>query len=363
MAEETSPLRQALTKAFEEVEGKQNEAEQTEPEVTEQPPESTPVEVSGDETNEDIKKVSSDLGSDAADETGKAKQPPKEVQPAKQPIQVSEDAPPFWKAEDKVLWAKVSPEVRTALKKYEDMRNAAVARYKQAVNDKIAQWSDASWDEVFPPERVRALRLEQKTPASATKALWEWNDYLEEDPVGAIIELAKRYDLSPDDLTRDFDSAPSAQQSAPLRDPRVDELIANQQQTAKQQEIAQLRAQLDMFGSEKDASGKPLRPFWNDAKSYIKSILPLVYSENPYITDYEALHEAYNRAVYANPQVRTKLTSTTNTQVKFSDEKTQKAKEAAISLTGSSSRTVEPPKTARTAREAIEMAWREHSSR
>jgi len=244
------------------------------------------------------------------------------------------------------------------------MRNRAVAQYKQAANEKIGQWADASWDEVFPKERIRALALEGKTPAAVTKSLWEWNDYLEEDTVGALIELAQRYNVTPDQLFADFNNP--QRQSAPQMpqaDPRVDHLMAVQERTAKEQEMMQIRNQLDQFGAEKDATGKPKRPFWNDVKPYIKSILPLVYSENPYITDYEALDDAYNRAVYANPQVRTKLTSTTQIPVKFSEAKTQQAKEAAVSLTGSSSRTAEPPKTAKTARDAIEMAWREHSRR
>jgi len=362
--EEKTPIRQALEQAFEEhgvkdeqiSEVQEAPAESIEPEKTQEEVKVPEVkEVSGDESKEDAAKVEASV----KDETKP------DIAPKPETPVTLEDVPQYWKAEDKALWAKVPSELRPILKKYEDMRNTAVARYKQAVNEKIGQWADASWDEVFPKERLRSLALEGKTPAAVTKSLWEWNDYLEEDAVGAITELAKRYDLTPDQLFAGFNnqSQPQFEPQRQQADPRVDQLIAQQQEAAKQQEMMQIRNQLDQFGSEKDATGKAKRPFWNDVKPYIKSILPLVYSENPYITDYEALDDAYNRAVHASPQVRTKLTSTTQQPVKFSEAKTQQAKEAAVSLTGSSSRTAEPPKTAKTARDAIEMAWREHSRR
>ena len=370
-------LRESLEKAFQEHDAKVEEPASTqeassEPESqdnqNEAPPEraattsdskdvAPPKAVSGDESNEDIKKLSADSKGEKPDAPS-SKEPQQTTPP---PSEIPQDVPPFWKAEDKAVWAKVPPEVRQIVRKYEDGRNAAVTRFKQIINEKIGQWSDVSWDALFPKERIRALQIEGKTPAAATASLWAWNDYLEENPAAAILELMNEYGLTPEQVHH-YQSNGVPVQAPPPTDPRVDKLIADQQQQTEQQQVSLIKQQLDAFGGERNAQGAPLRPHWNEVKAYIKQILPVVYSENPDITDYEALHSAYERAVYANPQVRTKLVNTNNNQVKFSDEKTQRAKEAAsASLTGSSSRTAEQPKTARTARDALGMAWAEHS--
>jgi len=283
--------------------------------------------------------------------------PQEEAKPEPEPV-VEEPAPPFWKENDKQLWSKIPPEARPIIKKYEEMRNRAISQYKQAVNDKIGQWADTSFEEVFPPERMRALRLEGKTAGQVTKALWEWNDFLDEDPEGAILEIMGRYNLTPEILAQRGLQPPVIQQ--PLQDPRVDMLLQREQQMQENQEKETIKRQLDAFGQE-TRDGRPLRPYWTQVKSVVGRLLPLVYQENPDITDYEALQHAYERAVYADPQVRTKLVSTQQNAVKFSDDKTLKAKEAASSLTGNSSSSTEPPKTPRSAREALEMAWKIHS--
>lgn len=360
--EEKTTVREALEKAFEDTGNNFEEKEDTTPKTAD-----TSINdaaeakfVSGDESEEDTRKLDAESRGYSGNER-RSKEPQREAARTDTVPTIPEDAPNFWKAEDKAIWSKVPPEVRPILKKYEDSRNAALARYKQAINDKVGQWADASFDEIFPQERMRALSIEGKTPAQATAALWAWNDYLEEDTAGAIAEIMARYELSPEDIYeyQEYGQVPQYQPQV-FQDPRVDELLAQQQQQAEAAQAQQIKAQLDAFGSEQQ-NGKPLRPYWNEVKAYIHSILPLVYSENPSYTDYEALHAAYERAAYANPQVRTKLVNT-STQVKFSEDKTQRAKEAAsASLTGSTSRTAEPPKTGKTARDALAMAWSEHS--
>lgn len=353
MNEETSPLKQAFESALEE----HGVKDFSESESTEQAPEpkSEPVEQSA----EPVQAETSERA-DTPEQPAKQEAKPDSSQEKEPAPQVSEEpAPQFWKEQDRQLWSKVPAEVRPILKKYEDMRNKAVTQYKQAINDKIGQWSDASFDEVFPPERVRALRLEGKTPAQVTKSLWEWNDYLEEDPQGAILEIMSRYELTPEALSQSGRQFQQPQQ--PLQDPRVDMLLRQQQEAQQAQEKNQIKQQLEAFGQEPGNDGKPLRPYWNQVKQVVGRLLPLVYQENPDITDYEALQQAYERAVYVDPQVRTKLVSTQQNAVKFSDEKTLKAKEAASSLTGNSSSSTEPPKTPRSAREALEMAWKIHS--
>lgn len=362
--------REAIEKAFEEhgavPEGEAVESgvSETEAEVVSEPPDvSEPSKaVSGDESKADVEKAASDVGSTPGDaaraEANKG---------AQSPSVAVEDAPPFWKPEHKALWGKITdPEVRKVIKENEAGRNRLTQHLKQVVNEKIGQWSGANFDEVFPAERMRALAIEGKTAAQATEALWAWNDYLEESPHAAIAEMMERYGLTAEDIWNHSQGQPS-QQAQPAEDPRITELLNWREQQEGAVKNARIRAQLDAFGAENE-NGKMLRPYWNEVKKYIKGILPLVYSENPDITDYEALHKAYEMAAYANPQVRAKLsngngTNGNGTQVRFDAQKTQRAKEASSSLPSSSSNTAELPKTAKTARDALDMAWKEHTSR
>lgn len=315
--------------------------------------------VSGDEGDDDAKKIIADSKSEPGNENGGKE--PSVKSPPTPPVQV-EDAPQYWKAEDRAAWAKVPAELRPILKKYEDMRNAGFARLKQAANEKIGQWADASFEAVFPAERMRAIAMEQTTPAAATAALWAWNDFLSESPAEAILEMMDRHELTPEMLYHHRQGNPVQQRAEPYQDPRIDQLIEQQKQAAQMAQAQQTKAALDAFGAEQ-ANGKALRPHWNDVKLEIKHILPLVYSQNPDLNDYEALHQAYERAVYANPQVRTKLV-TQNNQVKFSDDKTARAKDTATaSLSSSSSRAAEPPKTAKTVRDALNLAADQHGLR
>lgn len=315
-------------------------------------PATKPEAVSGDEAKKDLEK----LATDAKSEPGNEKSP--QIDAPKQEAQVAsiEDAPPFWKSEHKALWAKITdPEVRKIIKENEAGRNRLTQHLKQVVNERIGQWADHKFEDVFPPERMRALALEGKTAAQATDALWAWNDYLEENPHAAIAEMMERYGVTPQDVHAHIQGAPVQQQQAP-EDPRIKELLdwREKQETLIKQ--TRIRQELDAFGAEIE-NGKPLRPYWTEVKKYIKGILPLVYSENPDISDYEALHKAYEMAAYANPQVRAKLNGTQQNTVRFDAEKTQRAKEAASSLPSSSSNSAELPKTAKTARDALNMAW------
>lgn len=367
--------REAIEKAFEEhnavPEGEAVESSVSENEaevVSESPDVSEPSQsVSGDESKADVEKAASDVGSTPGDAARAQGDQRTQSSGVTAPVAV-EDAPPFWKPEHKALWGKITdPEIRKVIKENEAGRNRLTQHLKQVVNEKIGQWSGANFDEVFPAERMRALAIEGKTAAQATEALWAWNDYLEESPHAAIAEMMERYGLTAEDV-HNFKQGQPVQQQAPQEDPRIAELLKWREDQEGAVKNARIRAQLDAFGAENE-NGKMLRPYWNEVKKYIKGILPLVYSENPDITDYEALHKAYEMAAYANPQVRAKLSNGNGTNgngnntVRFDAQKTQRAKEASSSLPSSSSNTAELPKTAKTARDALDMAWKEHTSR
>ncbi len=352
-----SPEREAISKALEESGVSFDDENNATQEATPEPKED-PDFAEVPDSPED-KQAESSQGEQKSPKSPEGKNDPAPEVP--QQAAPAEDAPQFWKQEHKALWNKIPPEAHKIIKEYEAGRNKLAAQLKQAVNEKIGQWQSANFTESFPPERLNALKRENITPGQATESLWAWHDYLEESPIDAIRELMDRYEIDLDTLGNPHHQ-PAYQPQQSFTDPRVDELIANNERQQQEIQTAHIKRQLDVFGAELGQNNTPLRPYWNEVKPYIKQNLPLVYSENPDISDYDALHKAYEIAVYANPSTRAKLNNTAQ-PTKFDAEKTQRAKEAASSLSSSSSRTAEQPKKAKSVRDAIEMAWDENTGR
>jgi len=101
------------------------------------------------------------------------------------------------------------------------------------------------------------------------------------------------------------------------RDPRVDQIITalNQQEQQRRQE-AQARAQheqqqaesfVSSWMGELDAQGKPKREFFNDVADDIAVLVQQIRTANPQLGFSQVLEQAYERATWANPDVRAEL--------------------------------------------------------
>ncbi len=271
--------------------------------------------------------------------------------------------PPFWKKEDKEAFARLPREAQDIIRKYDKDARSFVSRLENEMRQ--AGKAYAELGRVFTPEVQRELSLSGHTPITAIERLWNWHKALEADPRSAVPELLRRYGLDISDL-----AAPTEESGG--FDPRVDELIA-QNEALQQQlqaiveggETSAVRSQLDAFGDQRDESGELLRPHFRELEPAIKAILPLVYQEmavrgEPQ-DDWVALHEAWERAAYANPDIRAELLSRQNeAQAVERSAKVAKAKRAATTLTGTPTPPVDTQKRPRGAEGALRMAFEKH---
>jgi hypothetical protein len=87
-------------------------------------------------------------------------------------------------------------------------------------------------------------------------------------------------------------------------------LLAHQQRqdTERQQrEQSDLESTVTRWMNEVGADGQPTRPYLSDVINEMSALIPQIKQANPLLTNAQALEEAYTRATWAHPEVRTLL--------------------------------------------------------
>jgi hypothetical protein len=100
------------------------------------------------------------------------------------------------------------------------------------------------------------------------------------------------------------------QQPAEFRDPRVDQLLAlqhRQEQEVAARDNAERNSVATRFMNETTADGQPARPYLGDVIDQMEALVPMIRGENPALTKHQVLEQAYDRATWANPEIRALL--------------------------------------------------------
>ena len=94
------------------------------------------------------------------------------------------------------------------------------------------------------------------------------------------------------------------------RDERVDRLLHMFNTQEQNRAIAETRATENQtlgWMNEVDAQGHPLRPYVGDVTDDIVALIPHVQAANPNWTHAQVMQNAYERAIWANPEIRALL--------------------------------------------------------
>src|SRR5579859_662998 len=92
-----------------------------------------------------------------------------------------------------------------------------------------------------------------------------------------------------------------------FRDPRVDQLLAQQnaeRQQLPQREQATMESTVTRWMNEADAQGNPKREYLGDVINEMSALVPQIRSADPTLTHAQALDAAYERAIWAHPEIR-----------------------------------------------------------
>lgn len=105
--------------------------------------------------------------------------------------------------------------------------------------------------------------------------------------------------------------APQSGQPQPnFQDPRVDQLLQHlqtQEQQRQQSEQQQLLDTVTRWVDAKDEAGQAKYPYLNDVQSEMTVLVPMIRQSNPSFSHEQVLQSAYDRAIWANPDVKAAL--------------------------------------------------------
>jgi len=251
--------------------------------------------------------------------------------------------PPSLPAAVKAQWSELKPEVQTAFVKLEDSVQTAKAewgkkgerlnRYEEIIGPHRDKWAVSGLDEFSGIQTLLAAQA-----------------ILDRNPVDGIVQIARSYGYSPQQLVQHVGqmigqpapqgaqyaqaqeapdlNAALTQHLAPVlqRFQTLEQQWAQQSQSAEAAQIASAQAEIAEFAS------KPENRYFENVKTEVAAFLQTGQAKT--------LSEAYDRAVWANPEIRAILQKQASVEAakKASDEaartKSTQAKAASGSVTG-----------------------------
>lgn len=246
--------------------------------------------------------------------------------------QVSEPvaAPKGWSADAKAKWATLDPSIQAeVLKRESDMDNGG------------RQWSEEkrSYEQALAPLDGFAQRYQLDRSGALTRLL-DWQQALEQDPHGAILQLAQ---LSGVDLNQPYQQQQS--QPAPY-DPRFDGIAA----TVNELQQTHINAEIDRF---KAAQG-------HEHFDQVRVKMGELMERDPKLS----MEQAYDQAIWLDPSIRAELikAQAQPLQQKAKEQQQVQKSKAAASPKGSgpSGEAPRPKGEYNSVREATLAAAREH---
>jgi hypothetical protein len=263
---------------------------------------------------------------------------PKSPDPAVKPEDATASAAPIlppsgWGKDVKAEWSSLPRPVQAEIEKREKDRDRALHQERNKIQVQLKNF-DALSQVIQPKAREMAIA---GGPAAYIGRLFALNDAANENPTGFLQWFAKQNGIDLASL------AAGSQQQAPV-DPTVKAL---QDQLARQQRVIQelgntvrggvqtreteaqsaMLSTIDKWSKETEADGSPKRPYFERLEDEVLALLPRAKAANPSGSPVELLNDAYERAVYANPDTRAALEQQRET--KAAAERQRKAVEAA----------------------------------
>ena len=216
--------------------------------------------------------------------------------------------PSTWKPTARAEWEKLPPTVRAEIHRREaDFMNGQ----GQLLPD--AKFG-SSMRATIEPYRM-LIEAEGGTPERAVADLMRMAAVLRvgtpQQKYDLVVQTAKQFgvDLSPlQQKPADGQPAPAPPQS--FQDPRVDQILqhlAQQNQHSAQVQQSELESTVTRWMGEMDAQGKPLRPYVGDVMTEMMGLVPNLRQANPGLSHSDVLQQAYERATWGNPEIRSLL--------------------------------------------------------
>lgn len=231
-----------------------------------------------------------------------------EVEENSTPARDINRAPSTWKPLARAEFDKLSPAIKAEIHRREsDFQNGQAQLIPDATLGKELR-------AVIDPYRAM-IEAEGGTPARAVADLFKTAAIFRTGTVQqkyqAVAQLANQFGL---DLKRFGGQQPQVANGNPtppqtpqeFRDPRVDQLLA-QRTEEQQREAQQLETAVNRWIGESDAEGNPKRAYLSDVINEMSALVPQIKQSDPTLSHIQVLEAAYDRAIWAHPEIRTLL--------------------------------------------------------
>lgn len=238
---------------------------------------------------------------------------PKEDVPAQEQLsdQPSRDinrAPSTWKPAARTEFDKLSPALKAEIHRREaDFSNGQAqllpdAKFGAEIRKVVDPYRMIIETSGGTPERAISDMLRQ---AAIMRTGSEQQKY------ATVAQIANFYDIdlrrfAPQPQTANGNQ-PQGQQPQVFRDPRVDQLLERERQAEQTRQAETQRAvdtTVERWMNEVDAQGNPKRAYLNDVVNEMSALVPQLRQLDPTLTHVQALDAAYERAIWAHPEVR-----------------------------------------------------------
>ena len=197
---------------------------------------------------------------------------------------------------DPTVFSALPAETQASLARtMEDIGNQ---RQRLAVLDQLEQ--------TIAPRR-QAWALNGMTETQAVTQLLALSDFAGRDPPGFIKYMAENSGVNLEDLAFgevavDPETKALNERIASLEG-QLKGVTTTQQSTAHQQVVSSVIS----FASEKGADGNMLRPYFEELGENVLPFISAVKGQNPQWSQNQVLQEAYDRACWGTPSIRTKM--------------------------------------------------------
>jgi hypothetical protein len=229
-------------------------------------------------------------------------------------------APSTWKPAARAEFDKLPPTIKAEIHRREaDFSNGQAQLIPDATLGRELRG-------VIDPFRGM-IEAEGGTPARAVADLFRtaaiFRTGSQQQKLQAVAQVCDQFHV---DLTPLFNVIQQQRGGQPLpqgqpqqfRDPRVDQILATQnleKQQAQQREQAQTESTVTRWMNEQDAQGNPKREYLGDVINEMSALVPQIRASDPSMTHAQALDAAYDRAIWAHPEIRTLLNQKQQTEL------------------------------------------------
>lgn len=226
-----------------------------------------------------------------------------ELHSAEQPQRDLTRAPSTWKPQARLDWEKLSPAHRAEIHRREaDFQNGQAqllpdARLGNSIRAVTEPYRAIIAQSYGSDDRM----LQSMLPTLQTFAMGNPQQKLAE-----IVRISQQFGIDLSQLSGQGE--PQTQQQ--FADPRVDQLLQNMQNQERQRQSNEQRSLETMataWMNEVDAQGQPKREYLQDVMQEMSVLIPQIKQTNPLLTHPQVLEQAYDRAVWANPNTRQAL--------------------------------------------------------